>query len=144
MMPYGRNTESVKFIPISKMDVAIYIYLAIVAFHAILPPKPVAPLRTEPNPLLTATRAPKIVEARRRIVSRPQLGYVQKDGSEPMPLHGGPVRPSSRKFEYYVITVDSNVKIPIPRANDEELFHGDPVSILGGSWEVVLYDIPQY
>ena len=129
------------------MDVAIYIYLAILAIHVLLPPKsPVADLDKvrNVNPLLTATRMPRIAEARRRIVSRPQLGYVQKDGSEPMALHGGPIRPNSRKFEYYVITTESNVKVPIPRTNDAELFDGDTVDILGGSWEVVFYDVLQY
>ncbi len=129
------------------MDIAIYIYLGILAIHVLLPPKsPVADsdkVRSD-NPLLSATRMPRIAEARRRIVSRPQLGYVQRDGAEPMALYGGPIRPNSRKFEYYVITAESNVKIPIPRTNDAELFDGDSVNILGGSWEVVFYDIPQY
>jgi hypothetical protein len=129
------------------MDLAIYIYLAILALHVLLPPKTqvvAADNMRSANPLLTATRAPRIAEARRRIVSRPQLGFVQKDGAEPMPLHGGPIRPNSRKFEYYVITTEGQVKIPIPRTNDAELFDGDMVDILGGSWEVVFYDIPQY
>ncbi len=130
----------------SKMDIAIYIYMAILAIHVLLPPKsPVADLDKvrSVDPLLSATRT-KIAEARRRIISRPQLGFVQKDGAEPMALYGGPIRPNSRKFEYYVITAESNVKIPIPRTNDAELFDGDSVDILGGSWEVVFYDIPQY